>query len=64
MREKNKGVEFSLANNSDHVPEVCNEFVTIYIQENRLGNIFTRAEAIDFTMNLCHWLFEQSFTVS
>ena len=26
--------------------------------------VLSKSDAIDFTMNLCHWLFEQTFTVS
>lgn len=63
MRDRCKGQEYTLVNNADHVPEVCNEFVTVYIFENK-QIVLSKSDAIDFTMNLCHWLFEQTFTVS
>ena len=34
LQEQSNNLEFSVVNNSEHAPEVCNEFVTIYYMEN------------------------------
>ena len=55
MRHDN---DFSTINNAEFAPEICNEFVTIYLDEdlNNKGNV-SRTEIIDLTQHLCHWLF-------
>ena len=55
--------DFSAVNNSEHAPETCNEFVTVYLSEMKPAGL-QKQEAIDLTRNLCHWLFDQSFTCS
>lgn len=53
--EKN---EFCLVNSAEHAPEICNEFVTIYMEKNKSKFDIIKCEQIDLTINLCHWLFE------
>jgi hypothetical protein len=50
--------QFCLVNNAEHAPEICNEFVTVYMEYKK--NIFDipKHDQIDLTINLCHWLFE------
>jgi len=50
--------QFCLSNNAEHAPEICNEFVTVYVEENRDKFTIERADCIDLTINFCHWLFE------
>lgn len=42
--------EYSSINNAEFAPEICNEFVTVYLDEdhNNRGNI-SRNEIIDLT---------------
>ena len=52
-------------NNCEFAPEICNEFVTIYLDEpNRNQGRLLRNEIIDLTQHLCHWLFTNRLTCS
>ena len=53
--------EFCTINNAELLPEICNEFVTIYL--NDIAG-FDRAEAIDYVRHFCHWLFINGHTCS
>ena len=64
LQEQSNNLEFSVVNNSEHAPEVCNEFVTIYYMENSKTMGINKEDCIDFTRSLCHWLFEERFTAS
>lgn len=59
-----KTTQFCLANTAEHAPEICNEFVTVYMEDNRSVSNIDRTDSIDLTINLCHWLFENQFTCS
>lgn len=56
--------EFCSINNAEVVPEICNEFVTIYLEGTKEGIGINREDAIDYTRNLCHWLFINGHTCS
>lgn len=73
--------EFCMENNAEHAPEICNEFITVYLEQRMQQWNFikqnmhynandiiipeiNKAEQIDLTINLCHWLFECQFTCS
>ncbi len=47
----------SMTEAGDKLPEKSNDFVTSFVGE-KLGN----TDAIDLTMNLCEWLFSNSYT--
>lgn len=64
LRSKAKGQEFSSINNSEHAPEICNEFVTVFLQERSKDISLSKNESIDLTRNICHWLFTESYTCS
>jgi hypothetical protein len=64
LRTKAKGSEFSVINNSEHAPEICNEFVTVFLQERSKDISLSKNESIDLTRNICHWLFTESYTCS
>ena len=56
---------FCKMNNCEFAPEICNEFVTIYMDEpNRNQGRLVRSEIIDLTQHLCHWLFTNRLTCS
>jgi hypothetical protein len=65
MREKlehfqswSHGCEFTEINNAEFAPEICNEYVTVYMETpgNNQGKIQI-SEVIDLTQHFCHWLF-------
>jgi len=64
LRDKAKGREFSVINNAEHAPEICNEFVTVFLQERSKEISLTKNESIDLTRNICHWLFTECYTCS
>ncbi|CDW77355.1 UNKNOWN [Stylonychia lemnae] len=55
--------EFCSINNSEVAPEICNEFVTTFL-EMRKDCGLEKLEAIDYTRNFCHWLFINGHTCS
>lgn len=65
MREKlesfqvwSNGCEYTEINNAEFAPEICNEYVTVYMESpgNNVGKIQI-SEVIDLTQHFCHWLF-------
>lgn len=60
--DEEKG-EFCLENNAEHAPEICNEFVTVFMESKKQIEI-SKNDQIDLTINFCHWLFEHQFTCS
>jgi hypothetical protein len=64
LRSKAKGLEFSVINNAEHAPEICNEFVTVFLQERSKEVTLQKNESIDLTRNICHWLFSEGYTCS
>jgi hypothetical protein len=63
LKSKAKGVEFSVINNAEHAPEICNEFVTVFLQDKK-DFALQKNESIDLTRNICHWLFTEGYTCS
>jgi hypothetical protein len=63
LKRKACGLEFSYINNAEHAPEICNEFVTVFLQDNKETNL-QKNESIDLTRNICHWLFAEGYTCS
>lgn len=64
LAEAAQNYEFCLTNTAEHAPEICNDFVTIYMDQNRHLMEISKPDQIDLTINLCHWLFENQFTCS
>ena len=56
--------EFCTISNGELLPEICNEFVTIYLNDKKDIAGFDRGEAIDYVRHLCHWLFVNGHTCS
>ena len=52
--------------NAEDVPDLSNEFITEFLfpEGNEKDFGFTKEEAIDLTLNLCHWMYENNFTCS
>ena len=64
LKKKMETQQFCLTNNAEHAPEICNEFVTVYMEHKRNQFDISKPDQIDLTINLCHWLFENQFTCS
>lgn len=64
-RETMEFNEFCAVNNAEVVPEICNEFVTIYMEsKNGTRCEIERSLCIDLTKHLCHWFFMNGHTCS
>jgi len=48
--------EYTTVCNADFLPMVCNEFVTEFLDKDHGACQLDRAEAIDLTRNLNHWI--------
>jgi hypothetical protein len=53
---------FCNINNAENVPDIWNELITCYLVDNQIP--IQRADAIDLTINLCHWLYVNGHTSS
>jgi hypothetical protein len=61
----NQQTTFCQLNNCEFAPEVCNEFVTVYLEDpGRNKGKVQKQEIIDLTQHLCHWLFTNKLTCS
>ncbi|CAI2376399.1 unnamed protein product [Moneuplotes crassus] len=55
-------IDFCTVNNAEKIPEMCNELITVFMEDHSFG--IDRADAIDMTRNLCSWLYTNSLTCS
>ena len=55
--------EFCTVNNAEVAPEICNEFVTTFLDKFKESGL-EKLDSIDYTRNLCHWLFINGHTCS
>ena len=58
-----KSTSYCEVHNSEFAPDMCNEFVTIYLDEsvNNPGKL-CRDSLMDLTHHFCHWLFINRLT--
>jgi hypothetical protein len=59
--------EYTSFVNSETVPEICNEFVTEYMENNDYFGISSesdRNEIIELIQHFCLWLYQNGFTQS
>ena len=54
--------EYWLLNNAENIPDLCNDFVTVFLEEYSFE--ISRINAIDMTRNLCSWLYTNGHTGS
>lgn len=52
--------DFVEINNCEMMPEICNEFVTIFIDQQKYK--IDRGDAIDLTRNFCCWIRKYGLT--
>jgi len=50
-------------NNAEGVPDMCNDFVTDFMEPNNYFGMDT-LELIEIIQHLCHWLFIKNYTTS
>jgi hypothetical protein len=56
-------VEYTLDNGADTVPDLCNEFITEFMENNDNFGLDT-TEVIEIIQQFCNWLYESKFTTS
>lgn len=56
-KSKEDREDFCTANSAEYMPEICNEFVTIFLEQRE--EYIDRGDAIDLTMNFCSWLYKK-----
>ena len=59
--------EFSAYNNAETLPDLCNEFVTEFMELNNyfgIESVHDRDEIIDIIQHFCAWLFLKGYTAS
>ena len=56
--------EFCVINNAEVAPEICNEFITIFLDARKETVGIDRIDAVDYTRHFCHWLFINGHTCS
>ena len=59
-----RDLEFSKDEESEHIPDICNEFVEYWIAKERRPLIFKKQVLIGMTDRMCNWLYTQGFTTS
>lgn len=62
-KDDSTGEEYSTKSNADNVPDMCNEFITDFMEGYDYFGLDTM-ELIDIIQHLCNWLYENKFTTS
>lgn len=62
-KEKTGDSEYADISNPEDAPEISNEFVTDYMEDDNLFN-YSKEEVIDLTQNLCQYMYDNNFTCS
>ena len=62
-KDDNTGEEYSTKFNADNVPDMCNEFITDFMEGFDYFGLDTM-ELIDIIQHFCNWLYENKFTTS
>lgn len=56
--------DYSEVFNAEDAPDNSNEFVTEFIEMDPLLYNFCKEEIIDYTQNMCQWMYDNNFTCS
>jgi len=62
-REKTGNSEYADISNPEDAPEISNEFVTEFMEDENQFN-YNKEEVIDLTQNLCQYMYDNNFTCS
>ena len=60
---KNQENEFTTKECADTVPDLCNEFITEFMETNDNFKL-DQNEIIEIIQHFCYWLYENKFTTS
>ena len=55
--------EFTTTENAESVPDLCNEFITDFMENNDYFGLDTN-ELIEIIQQFCNWLYENKYTTS
>jgi hypothetical protein len=55
--------EFTSTGNTENVPDMCNEFITEFMETNEFFGLDLN-ELIEIIQHFCNWLYENKFTTS
>ena len=67
LNEKDVSKEYTQCNNSDQVPDLCNEFINDFMEGANffgLNNDEDKIELIEIIQHYCFWLFDNGYTTS
>ena len=67
INEIDKTKEYTEVNNSDQVPDLCNEFITDFMENADyfgLNSDDNKNELIEIIQHFCFWLFDNGYTSS
>lgn len=59
-RQRKMREEYARVNRAEKLPEVANEFVTLFAKEHELG--VGETEVIEIVMNMCEWMHDKGYT--
>ncbi len=62
-KDEINGEEYCAKYNADNVPDMCNEFITDFMEGYDYFGLDTM-ELIEIIQHLCNWLYENKFTTS
>jgi hypothetical protein len=63
QNQQDPNLEFTQSNSADTVPDLCNEFITDFMENNDNFGLDT-TEVIEIIQHFCNWLYENKFTTS
>jgi hypothetical protein len=55
--------EFTTVNKADNVPDMCNDFITDFMENNDYYGLEIN-ELIEIIQHFCYWLYENKYTTS
>ena len=53
--------EYAVVNNAEFLPEVANEFITLFLNEHSVGEVEVK-ECTNLVVNMAEWMFSNGFT--
>lgn len=63
FRPSTDSTEFTQTHTADGVPDLCNEFITEFMENNDSFGLDT-TEVIEIIQHFCNWLYENKHTTS
>ncbi len=63
IKKREDGAEASQYESADGVPDLCNEFITEFMETNDNFSLET-TELIEIIQHFCNWLYDSKYTTS